>query len=257
VSSQELPENGELQLGGVRLPAGHRVGTVDEPSPVAWVTLDPVPDAGQVWLALSGLAGQTRLQPVLIADSEPESYFYFPGDVAELDGLNAAEILKEMWREKASAKYPGPRYPLPLDFPGLAPGSESTVDSATITRVLDGLGPVRVALAVADRPADILAITGWFGTHFFQDPLPVAAVLRSWEDRFGARLLQIGPDADLRLLVKRPPMTPEAGLAVTAEHYAFCGAWISEEDGQRIDLTTVSEIAPRVVGSPTWGFWWD
>ena len=45
-------------------------------------------------------------------------------------------------------------------------------------------------------------------------------MLRSWEDRFGARLLQVGFD-EIRLLAERPPRTLQAALHVAAEHCAF------------------------------------
>src|SRR5215469_17486737 len=48
----------------------------------------------------------------------------------------------------------------------------------------------------------------------------LAAVLRSWEDRFGVRLLEVG-FADIRLLVSRPPQTLEAAQPIAAEHFAF------------------------------------
>jgi hypothetical protein len=35
----------------------------------------------------------------------------------------------------------------------------------------------------------------------------IGSVLRSWEDRFSARLLNVGPGAEIRLLVERPPRT--------------------------------------------------
>jgi hypothetical protein len=44
--------------------------------------------------------------------------------------------------------------------------------------------------------------------------LRIGAVPRSWEDRFGARLLWIGPRAEIRLLVDRPPRTFEAAAQV-------------------------------------------
>ena len=70
--------------------------------------------------------------------------------------------------------------------------------------------PARIGLAVADRPADVLTRIGWTGAaNGCLTPLPITAVLRSWEDRFGARLLQIGFDR-IRLLVERPP-----GLTLT------------------------------------------
>jgi hypothetical protein len=42
-----LPEDGELQLGPVRLPAGRRVTPYDHDEPVAWVTSVwfPIPDS--------------------------------------------------------------------------------------------------------------------------------------------------------------------------------------------------------------------
>lgn len=39
--------------------------------------------------------------------------------------------------------------------------------------------------------------------------MSIAAVLRSWEDRFGAQLIQMGPDTTIKLLVERPPRTLE------------------------------------------------
>ena len=48
----DLPEDGELRLGSLRL-RGRRVGAaLSGGQPVAWVTEEPVPDAGSAWLAL-------------------------------------------------------------------------------------------------------------------------------------------------------------------------------------------------------------
>jgi Domain of unknown function (DUF4253) len=75
-------------------------------------------------------------------------------------------------------------------------------------------------------------------------------VLRSWEDRFGARLLQVGL-AEIRLLAGRPPRTIEAAHHVTAEHYAFCN-----ECGTN-DLRDIAGITANPLDSPIWIFWWD
>ena len=86
--------------------------------------------------------------------------------------------------------------------------------------------------------------------------LHLSAVLRSWEDRFGARLLQIGPRAKIRLLVSRPPRTKDAALAVAAELWAFGdGTWVTYPSEEQVD--GVADIASLVIDQPIWGFWWD
>src|SRR5215472_11081257 len=65
-ASDPVPEEGELQLGSVRLPAGRRLRSEEgEGEPVAWITEAPVPEPGPVWSALSALHGQTGLVPIL------------------------------------------------------------------------------------------------------------------------------------------------------------------------------------------------
>ena len=51
--------------------------------------------------------------------------------------------------------------------------------------------------------------------------VPKAAVLRSWEDRFGAQLLRVGL-AWFSVLAQRPPRTPESARHLAAEQRAFC-----------------------------------
>jgi len=74
-------------------------------------------------------------------------------------------------------------------------------------------------------------------------------VLRSWEDRFGARLLEVGFD-DIRLLVSRPPQTLRAARPIAAEHFAF-------SDEAHKGPRHVGEIARALVNNPFWDFWWD
>jgi hypothetical protein len=81
--------------------------------------------------------------------------------------------------------------------------------------------------------------------------LTITAVLRSWEKRFGARLLQFGADSILRVLVERPPRTPEHAQQVAAEHIAFADDFDRESDN------TVTARAASIIGAPIWSFWWD
>jgi len=95
-----LPENGELQLGPVRLPAGRRVIPPEYDEPVAWVTARKVPDPGLVWSALTDMRGETGLSPVVVNDDDDvdDDLFSEPCHVDEIDRLDAAELLASRWQ---------------------------------------------------------------------------------------------------------------------------------------------------------------
>jgi hypothetical protein len=272
MSERGLPEDGELRLGPVMLPAGRRYFAVDGPGDLpgkslAWVTVSPVPDASRLWWALSDLHAQTGLAPFLVAGPEDNvlDLFSTPFDVAELDHMSAAVVLSGLWADNTPPEFdqePGwvvaERAPFGRQFPGLAPGGDARLSPAQLAEAVDSLaeatdapGGVRLGLAVARRPADVLSAAGWQAQDMAYPPtLSIAAVLRSWEERFGARLVQIGPDATIKLLVERPPRTFDTALAVAAEHYVFC-------DQSQWSPHSVPEIAQALVGAPVWSLWWD
>jgi len=93
-------------------------------------------------------------------------------------------------------------------------------------------------------------VIGWGGLdNRGESLLPLTAVLRSWEDRFGARLIDVGFE-DLRLLVERPPSTLEAAQRLAAEQVVLADDCI---DGAR----DISNTAARRLDGPVWTFWWD
>jgi hypothetical protein len=111
----------------------------------------------------------------------------------------------------------------------------------------------RLALVPAARPADVLPVLGWCpgnwsGACPVPTPVGFAAVLRSWEERFGARLLALTHD-QAYLLVERPPRDLAAALPVAAEHFTFC----DEPAGRQ----PVQKTAEEIVNAPLWYFWWD
>ena len=256
-------------MGSVRLPPGRPVGSfVDSEQPVAWVTDEPVADPGRLWLALSDIAASTGLQPLLLTEDElPTGYsrqdlleetFHYPADPGEVDALDAGEILKDLWRENSdSAILRDERLPFAAQFPGLAPATAGALSREEIHAALDRFEAAPLCLVPAGRPADTLTAIGWGPTDYFQGPMPFSAVLRSWEDRFGARLVQAGPSAELRLLAERPPRTMAEALPIAAEHWAFCTGWIDDRRGDRVDVTDVRGIAPLLLDNPLWAFWWD
>jgi Domain of unknown function (DUF4253) len=269
-----LPEDGELRMGPVALPAGRRIFAMARPEPVAWATVAEVPGAGLVWAALSRSHEQTGLVPFLLegldnTTARPWESGELGGsaDISELDHLDAASVLKGLWAGKTHVGHPrewdrdqDPETvalieteirPFSRQFPGLAPAADEPLDPATVAGVLAALPAARIGLVPAARPADVLPLIGWFASDQFDDALPVAAVLRSWEDRFGATLLQVG-FSKIRLLVRRPPRTAEAAQRIAAEQYAF-----SSERHHALSDDNIPGITAGLAGTPIWTFWWD
>ena len=268
-----LPSDGEFRLESVIL-SGRRVRAYNgTDEPVAWVADDLTSDSGRTWRLLSEMAAETGLQPILCVPPDrhpekwhPDDYFAMPCDIAEIDQLNSEDILAREWEGRAVEDGdlgdevqqwdPAESYaPFSRQFPGLAPPAEQPLTVADTLRALDTLPPARVCLVAVRRAADIPCAVGWEVTDAWESMLPVSAVLRSWEDRFGARLVVMGPSAEIRLLVERPPRTPAAAQAVAAELWAFCDAMADE--GGRFTLTTVAGITAHIPNAPTWEFWWD
>ena len=239
-----VPEDGELQVGSVRVPAGRRIRARDGfGEPVAWVTNDPVPNAGRVWAALSQAHAQSGLVPFLAAsmDLDParpwdSEEFRDPDDVTELDHLDAAAVLRELWDdqtleagsddedeyfdEDSAESLAESLAPFsPRRFPGLAPAEDHPLSADRLDQVLGALRPYRIGLVPADRPADALPMMGW--NDAFPTAVDIAAVLRSWEDRFGARLLRVG-FAEISVLAERPPRALESAQFLAAEQWVFC-----------------------------------
>ena len=172
----DVPEDGELQMGSVRLSAGRRIRSNDGlGEPVAWATSEPVPDAGRVWAALSEAHAQSGLVPLLLAGigGDPErpwdtQEFRDPDDLTELDHLDAAELLREDWLRQTTEcddydeedeEYEDEDFGRSIaedvapfsrrQFPGLAQAEDHQLSAGQFDRVLSGLGPARVGLVPA------------------------------------------------------------------------------------------------------------
>jgi hypothetical protein len=284
-----LPGDGPARIAGVPLPAGQRIygmgmgqpSLYDEPAydparseaAVAWVTSAPMADAGDAWLALSDAHLETGLVPLLLSGagnvdevSGAAFGFYGPEDVGLIATMDPRSVLAGQW-DLDEAEYDGEEYldpdlaqaraPFGAGFPGLAPSQQARLPMAALRAAVIAEQPAFLGLVAASRPADVPAAVGWsvFGSDRPGGPearsLEIAAVLRSWETRFGARPLRIGDDSILRVLVERPPGTLEAAIAVAAEHFAFADdfGWYS---GQ-----SIRGLAAELAGQPVWHFWWD
>jgi hypothetical protein len=138
-------------------------------------------------------------------------------------------------------------------WPGLAPtgeqqGSPDERADEYARQVLDG--SARLGLVIAGSGAEALATIGWTGPANYVNPGLISAVLATWEERFGARVIGLGFDT-LRVSVTAPPTTIDQALLVAAEHFAFCPDNVWQGEG------SLAVYAEDLVGATSWTFWWD
>jgi hypothetical protein len=258
-----VPDDGEMYIAGFGMWCPGRQLRAASGVPVVWVS-DRAIGGGLVWGDLAEESAESGLQPFLLSGmdggtarpwdtgeqvSEPE-------DTRVIDSMDAARVLDGWWRgpgkeELAEDKELREMFaPFGEQFPGLAPAVEEELDPELMRRaVVQYTRRARIGLVPAARPADILPRLGWAGACNHRTASELAVVLRSWEDRFGARLLEVGFD-DIRLLVSRPPQTLHAAQPIAAEHFAF-------SDEAHKGPRHVGEIARALVNNPFWDFWWD
>jgi hypothetical protein len=268
-----LGDGGAGRALSVALPAGRLVWpdpdyVLDDQTasvrPAYWLSDAPAPNG--LWARLRSEHARSGLWPLLLAgmDSEPARPWVVgevtPESAGDVDGYDAAAFLSEIWAKIAEFRDDQGSDGLPhlapfgTAWPGLAARGTLAEDPGELADhhaefLKDGTA--RLGLVAADRSADALAITGWDGPINYSDATsPLAAVVRSWEDRFGVRVVRIGFDT-LDLSVAAPPVTPEHAQQVAAEHYTFCPDNIDQGAG------AIATYAEAIRGQKSWSFWWD
>jgi hypothetical protein len=224
-----------------------------------WTRLRAAHGGSGLWpLLLEGLHGEPA-RPWVVGEIDPEPMSdvdehggagFFAERWAALVGPPNDEWLQE-FQEEVDVDFLAS---FGRDWPGPAVPGESTDDPAGVAdRCAEQLvhGGTRLGLVAVDRGADALAVTGWMGpANYFNRVSPLAAVVRSWKDRFGVRLLGIGFDT-LDLSVATPPVTFEHALHVAAEHWMFC------PDNVQQSGRGLAGYAEQICGEMSWSFWWD
>lgn len=246
---------------GLDLPPGRLIDPTDvgpRLEPLLWLADDKA--APGTWAELAHAPRTLGLLPVVIdaggGQRGPEEWLLAP-DAMSYPGDHAPEdVLADYWDECA-AQEDG-------HWPGLAKTTAASTDApdSVATDIADsfvaaeGSPPhdFRLALVPARRSADIPTAIGWTGpTNHEGDTARLSAVLRSWEDRFGIRVVALGFDY-LLVSVAAPPTTLDEAMSVAAEHFAFCPDNILQSSA----TTTLEAYAERrLLNQPAWHFWWD
>ncbi|CCH90909.1 conserved protein of unknown function [Modestobacter italicus] len=222
---------------------------------VAWLTSGPVVGARAGWRDLARAFDVTGLWPLVSA-----GWWERPFRTGELAGPapvpDASDVLRAGWAGTRLVRPDGTLLPQRA-WPGLAAASGAATDQVELDDPPGHDGAGDLLLVPATRPADAVAQLGWFGAcNWSLTGADVAAVLRSWEDRFGAYLVRIG-FAELDLVVTRPPVTVQQCLGVADEHYAFCPDNFAPQTLAEPVLYSRDEYAALIRGARVWHFWWD
>ncbi|MFE2265484.1 DUF4253 domain-containing protein [Streptomyces griseosporeus] len=248
---------------GLRLPPGRLIdATGDGPwhEPLLWHA-DKAAAPG-TWAALGAPAGRVGLLPVLVGlggpQGGPSSWQLAPADMSYPGDHDVEDVIAECWEADEDEELTELFGPSGVDWPGLAPAGSLTLDPATCAAQIadslcdgtrDWLDDPHLALVPARRSADIPAAIGWTGPlNHENDVARLCAVLRSWEDRFGIRVVALGFDT-LTVSVAAPPTDPTAAERLAVEHLAFCPDNFAEAG-----IRTYTEA---LLGERAWTFWWD
>ncbi|MGW4274352.1 DUF4253 domain-containing protein [Streptomyces seoulensis] len=241
---------------GLQLPPGVLLdATEDGPwhEPLLWYSGRAASPGN--WAALGAPAARVGLLPVLMDlggdRSGPEDWELMPGEVSYPGDHDAEDVLADYWEDYADEDAAHD------EWPGLAaPLTRTAAPDTRAAEVADSLAEGRswlkdphLGLVPARRSADIPAAIGWSGPlNHDNDVARLCAVLRSWEDRFGIRVVALGFD-HLTVSVAAPPTTRAEAEAIAVEHLAFC-----PDNG---DVDRLAAYADGLVGEHAWHFWWD
>ncbi|GAB3829297.1 DUF4253 domain-containing protein [Dactylosporangium cerinum] len=252
VSAKRMTLPARVKALTVPLPAGKHIRPDlddDEPA-VLWLSKTAPPPG--LWEELRAAHPTSGLWPLLLTPLEGDAARPWvegelvPDDMSDPASHDPADLLSSWWAESETGGDA---------WPGLAPaaGPDETAADATADReaaaLLASRRQWRLGLVAAGRGADAPTVAGWDGpANHTGDTAEISAVLRSWEDRFGARVVGLGY-AELFLSVAAPPATIDEALRIGAEHVAFCPDTLND--------LPLDAYAAGLVGLPAWHFWWD
>ncbi|SDT83388.1 protein of unknown function [Streptomyces sp. TLI_053] len=258
------------------LPSGRMITSDEGDGDVQVLWMSDRPATAELWARVHAERTRTGLWPLLLDSGDPRDSEFrpwasgelFPERMSSPDAHNPAGLLVGWWKdytvidEDDDMLSPEDRLavtaPFGLVWPGLAPAHQPTIDPDTAAadhaqHFAARRPQSRLGLVAADSGAHALTAAGWDGpVNYDNDTAKFSAIVASWEERFGARVVAVGPST-LHLSVAAPPTSTEDALLVAAEHFAFC----PDNIWQGSHPNTLAAYAERLVHDRFWDFWWD
>jgi hypothetical protein len=242
------------QRAGVPLPDLRRARVTVGGLPV-WMVhpLPPRREPFASWVRLHAAHVQTGLWPFLVGP-----------DLKEVD----RQAISELWYDAATEHDPtAVTRGLALDVRAfLADQAEEleVPDPATLTVDPAALAGAErqpqfaftsrdtvIGLIQARHGWEVPGLLSWSGAvNYDLDGAHHVAVLRWWQERYGAELVTLTRD-QIELLVARPPRDPATMVQVAVEMLGFC------PDLDVLGTGMVAVLANEVVPHRRWSFWWD
>jgi hypothetical protein len=241
---QDLEVLDRYERAGVHLPALRRA-CVTPAGRSVW-TLQPATDPLACWRRLRGVHHRTGLWPFVAGTQLVERLWqdatigHDPTAVARGLAIDA-----EAWpaEQAALAEAPDP--------------AALRVDPAAVARAAAALPQVActsrdtvLGLIQAQHGYEVPGLLSWTGAiNIDVDAAHHVAVLRYWQQRYGAELVTLTFD-QLELLVARAPQQLATIAKVAADLLGYCP---DLADG----AGTLERVATHVVPRRCWSLWWD
>ncbi|HET9493555.1 MAG TPA: DUF4253 domain-containing protein [Chloroflexia bacterium] len=192
---------------------------------------------------LESLAGNTETSTEAILESSrsidgEEWLRYTYENIYDSDEDEEDSYPRGQW---PSDSKPDDRFTIPYKGEWIA--SEQRMEYEPLPVVYVALVPTRVSWQV---PAYLKA-GGW---NYCPVPEEHCAVLRYWEDGYGAEIVGMSFDT-FELQVARPPESRESALELAQEQFAYCPDIVEQ------GVETIEALAATLLNGRVWLFWWD
>lgn len=249
----QTPFSGRTSLPSGRLRSVESPGSNTDSASRFWLSDEVVPPS--LWADLALEFPNTGLWPILVYGQPTAAGELRPWETAEfspenVDGID--EIDANEWLTVASDGLVVPDFDVALegiDQAGFGTQGRCHHD----LQELSGLASTgsRLVLVPVSRPADSITKLGWEGPINASDEMaPYSAVIRLWEDRFGALVMSLGFNT-LELAFQSPPEDQANAIQLANELGVICPDLLDQ------DLGSVEALSEQLLIDPIVRCWWD